>query len=56
MGISIVLIIFLKKVEDIISAQFQEKNLQSLKSQIVELNEKLENYRVSCTIYNYVYK
>ncbi|CAI6371664.1 unnamed protein product [Macrosiphum euphorbiae] len=35
--------------EDIISAQFHEKNIQSLKSQIVELNEKLENYRNNIT-------
>ncbi|KAF0766335.1 interaptin-like [Aphis craccivora] len=35
--------------EDIISAQFNERNVQSLKSQIVELNEKLENYRNNIT-------
>ncbi|XP_008178852.1 protein PFC0760c [Acyrthosiphon pisum] len=35
--------------EDIISAQFHEQNIQSLKSQIVELNEKLENYRNNIT-------
>ncbi|XP_060844421.1 girdin-like [Rhopalosiphum padi] len=35
--------------EDIISAQYQERNIQSLKSQIVELNEKLENYRNNIT-------
>ncbi|XP_022173956.1 girdin-like [Myzus persicae] len=35
--------------EDIISAQFHEKNLQSLKNEIVELNEKLENYRNNIT-------
>ncbi|XP_025203405.1 interaptin-like isoform X4 [Melanaphis sacchari] len=35
--------------EDIISTQLHEKNIQSLKSQIAELNEKLENYRNNIT-------
>lgn len=32
--------------DDIISAQFNEKNIHLLKGQVVELNEKLRNYHV----------
>lgn len=38
---------FLPK-DNIITAQLHEKNLDVLKNQVVDLNKKLENCRVSC--------